>query len=52
MHSDGLDTHWSLGRYAGLAFRRPDVMAGVLYRDHRRGRDDATAVVMCNREAA
>jgi anti-sigma regulatory factor (Ser/Thr protein kinase) len=46
MHSDGLGTHWSLGRYDGLLRRRPDVIAGVLFRDHRRGRDDATVVVM------
>lgn len=48
MHSDGLGTHWSLSRYDGLAMRRPDIIAGVLYRDHRRGRDDATAVVLRN----
>jgi hypothetical protein len=52
MHSDGVGTHWSLSRYAGLQVRRPDVVAGVLYRDHRRGADDATAVVTRHGEAA
>lgn len=52
MHSDGVGTHWSLSSYAGLVSRRPDVIAGVLYRDHRRERDDATVVVTRNMEAA
>jgi anti-sigma regulatory factor (Ser/Thr protein kinase) len=52
MHSDGVGTHWSLSRYAGLQVHRPDVVAGVLYRDHRRGADDATAVVTRHGEAA
>jgi hypothetical protein len=45
MHSDGLNTHWSLDAYPGLLLRHPSVIAGVLYRDHARGRDDATVVV-------
>jgi hypothetical protein len=48
LHSDGLSTHWSLDPYAGLSSRRPDVIAGVLYRDFRRVRDDATVVVARN----
>jgi anti-sigma regulatory factor (Ser/Thr protein kinase) len=48
MHSDGIGTHWSLDKYPGLVARRPDVVAGVLYRDCRRGRDDATVVVTVN----
>jgi hypothetical protein len=51
MHSDGVGTHWSLAGYAGLRAHRPDVIAGVLYRDHRRGTDDATAVVTRHGEA-
>ncbi len=42
MHSDGLATHWNLDRYPGLAQRHPSLVAGVLYRDHKRGRDDVT----------
>jgi anti-sigma regulatory factor (Ser/Thr protein kinase) len=45
MHSDGLATHWNLDQYPGLAGRRPSLIAGVLYRDFARGRDDVTVVV-------
>jgi anti-sigma regulatory factor (Ser/Thr protein kinase) len=51
MHSDGIGTHWSLRKYPGLVARRPDVIAGVLYRDCRRGRDDAAVVVTVNGDA-
>ena len=44
--SDGLTTSWSLDRYPGLAARDPALIAGVLHRDHTRGRDDATVVVI------
>jgi anti-sigma regulatory factor (Ser/Thr protein kinase) len=47
-HSDGLATHWNLGEYPGLASRHPGLIAGVLYRDHERGRDDVTVVVARN----
>lgn len=46
MHSDGLVSHWSLARYPGLALRHPSVVAGVLYRDYNRGRDDTTVVAV------
>jgi hypothetical protein len=46
MHSDGLSTHWSLDSYPGLLLRHPSVIAGVLYRDHSRARDDATIVAI------
>jgi hypothetical protein len=45
LHSDGLGTHWDLDRYPGLARRHPGLIAGVLYRDFTRGRDDATVIV-------
>lgn len=45
MHSDGLKSHWSLERYAGLTERHPALIAGVLYRDFARPNDDATIVV-------
>ncbi len=44
--SDGLVTSWSLDRYPGLASRDPELIAAVLYRDHTRGRDDATVVAV------
>jgi anti-sigma regulatory factor (Ser/Thr protein kinase) len=50
LHSDGLGTQWSLGRYPGLASRHPSVIAGVLYRDFARRRDDVTVVVMRERQ--
>ncbi len=46
MHSDGLGSHWSLDRYPGLPARHPSLIAGVLYRDFSRRRDDATVVVL------
>jgi hypothetical protein len=49
MHSDGLATHWRLDRYAGLAARDPGLIAGILYRDFKRGRDDVT--ILAAREA-
>lgn len=45
MASDGLATRWTLESYPGLAARDPALVAGVLYRDHSRGRDDVTVVV-------
>lgn len=45
MHSDGLATHWKMSQYPGLVGRWPATMAGVLYRDALRGRDDATVLV-------
>ena len=46
MHSDGLSGRWDLTRYPGLANRDPSVVAGVLYRDYSRGRDDSLVVVV------
>jgi anti-sigma regulatory factor (Ser/Thr protein kinase) len=49
LHSDGIGTRWNLDTYPGLAARHPMVVAGVIYRDFRRGRDDATIVVLRER---
>jgi len=46
LHSDGLSTGTGLESYPGLAARDPALIAGVLYRDFCRGRDDATVVVV------
>jgi anti-sigma regulatory factor (Ser/Thr protein kinase) len=46
MHSDGVATHWDLAHYPGLSSRHPALIAGVLYRDFGRARDDATVVVV------
>jgi anti-sigma regulatory factor (Ser/Thr protein kinase) len=45
LHSDGLTSRWDLDRYPGLAQRRPSLIAGVIFRDFNRGRDDVTVVV-------
>ncbi|MGC2399511.1 MAG: SpoIIE family protein phosphatase [Acidobacteriaceae bacterium] len=45
MHSDGLATRWNMDQYPGLAGRHPALIAGVLYRDFCRKRDDVTIVV-------
>jgi anti-sigma regulatory factor (Ser/Thr protein kinase) len=45
MCSDGLSTQWRLDAYPGLLARHPSLVAGVLYRDFVRGRDDATVLV-------
>ena len=45
MHSDGMSARWSLQAYPGLFVRHPAVIAGVLYRDHARPRDDVTVLV-------
>jgi anti-sigma regulatory factor (Ser/Thr protein kinase) len=49
MHSDGMSARWSLKEYPGLSVRHAAVIAGVLYRDHARARDDVTVLVAGNR---
>lgn len=46
MHSDGLSSRWRMADYPGLAACHPSLIAAVLFRDFRRGRDDATIAVM------
>lgn len=45
MYTDGLGTPRELGTYPGLMERHPSLVAGVLWRDLARGRDDVTVVV-------
>jgi anti-sigma regulatory factor (Ser/Thr protein kinase) len=45
MHSDGLQTRWDLSKYPGLLARNPALIAGVLFRDFRRQRDDTSVLV-------
>lgn len=49
MHSDGLGSNWDLGAYPGLRSRHPSLIAGVIYRDFSRRRDDVTIVVVKDR---
>jgi anti-sigma regulatory factor (Ser/Thr protein kinase) len=49
MHSDGLQTRWSLEAYPGLRLHHPGVIAAVLRRDFTRGNDDLCVVVVKER---
>jgi anti-sigma regulatory factor (Ser/Thr protein kinase) len=51
MHSDGLAHRWGLDGYGGWRQRHPLLVAGLLYRDHRRGRDDVSVLVARQRHA-
>jgi hypothetical protein len=46
LHSDGLNTRWNLKDVGGLLQCDPAVIAGWLLRDHTRGHDDITVVVL------
>jgi anti-sigma regulatory factor (Ser/Thr protein kinase) len=46
MHSDGLTSNWQPERYPGLMQHHAALIAGVLYRDCRRGRDDSLVIVV------
>ena len=45
VHSDGLSSQWELDAYPGLSPRAPSLIAGVLYRDFVRRRDDVVVIV-------
>jgi len=45
LYSDGLATSWAIDRYPNLARLHPSLIAGILYRDFTRHRDDATVLV-------
>lgn len=46
MHSDGLQTQWGLERYPGVIRHSASVIAGILFRDYNRGRDDVTVLAV------
>jgi anti-sigma regulatory factor (Ser/Thr protein kinase) len=46
LHSDGLGTQWDLAAYPGLVPCHASLIAGVLFRDFWRGRDDVTVAVL------
>ena len=46
LHSDGLQSKWDLSPYAGILSRHAAIIGGVLLRDFRRQRDDASVVVV------
>ncbi len=51
LYSDGIVSHWSLDSHPGLCDHDAALIAGVLYRDHSRRRDDATVVVARTRKS-
>lgn len=51
MHSDGLASSWNLDSHPGLRRRHPSIVAGVLYREAARQRDDVCVVVVKLRTA-
>lgn len=52
LHSDGIETRWSVDRIRPLLQSDPTLVAAVLLRDHTRHRDDATIVVVRQKENA
>lgn len=52
LSSDGVTSRWQVGEYPGLLNRHPAVVAGVVFRDHLRGRDDATVLAIRGPAAA
>jgi anti-sigma regulatory factor (Ser/Thr protein kinase) len=52
MHSDGLKTSWNLDPYPGIWRKHAALIAGVLYRDFTRDRDDVTVLVAKNSAGA
>jgi anti-sigma regulatory factor (Ser/Thr protein kinase) len=46
MHSDGILPRWRVDAYEGSATIHPGLLAGLIYRDFARDRDDATVLVL------
>jgi hypothetical protein len=51
MHSDGIASRWRIDAYPGLIAAHPALVAGVIYRDFGRTRDDATVLVLADASA-
>ena len=52
MHSDGVSAKWRIDSYPGLMNAHPALVAGVIFRDFARERDDATILVLADRNPA
>lgn len=52
VHTDGIESRWPSQLVVGALARDPVTIAALVWRDHCRGRDDATVVVAMRREAA
>ena len=46
LHSDGLSAKWDVGTYPGLLKAHASVVSSILFRDYRRGSDDACVAAM------
>ena len=46
LHTDGIESRWSPARLHPLLARDPALPAALLIRDHSRGRDDSSVVVL------
>ncbi len=46
LHSDGIGSRWKLGNHRGIAFKHPSIIASLIFRDHQRGTDDASILVL------
>jgi anti-sigma regulatory factor (Ser/Thr protein kinase) len=46
IYSDGITSHWSLDEYPGVSSHDPSLIAAVIYRDRKRGRDDASVLAI------
>ncbi|HEX2940288.1 MAG TPA: ATP-binding SpoIIE family protein phosphatase [Rhodopila sp.] len=46
LHSDGITSRWDLSAYPGILQQHPSLLACILLRDFRRGRDDASVAAM------
>lgn len=44
--SDGITSRWTHDAYGAILARDPALLAGLVWRDHARGRDDATVLVV------
>jgi len=46
LHSDGLTSRWKLEEFPGLLNRSAAVIAGMIYKKYKRGKDDAAVLVV------
>jgi len=46
LHSDGLTTHWKFDDFPGLVTRSASIIAAMMYKHFKRGKDDATVLVL------
>ena len=50
LHSDGIGARWRLDAYEKVAAIHPALLAGMIYRDFARDRDDVTVIVLDHTE--